>query len=151
MAIILDTNLLVLFVVGLSSEKYIKSHKKLGAYTIDDYALLVRILSNSNNVLVTPNTLSEASNLIGYIGEPARSQIYDVFRRFINSPEAKETYVESKSATSHIDFIRLGLADSALLEMSNQTDVLLTADLDLYIAAVSRGLKAENFNHYRNL
>lgn len=151
MRVILDTNLLVLLVVGAASEDYIHIHKKLDSYTIDDYRLLLKILSGASDVVVTPNTLSETSNLVGYIGEPARSKIYAVFRKFVGSPETKEVYVKSDVAASRVEFVRLGLADSAMLEISNATDSLPTADLDLYLSAPARGAKAENFNHYRDL
>lgn len=151
MAVILDTNLLVLLVVGAASREYIAVHKRLSAYTAEDYTLLVAMLSRVDRVVVTPNTLSETSNLIRHIPDPARTHICRVFQRFIGASGTTERYVGSKTAAEGVAFIRLGLTDSVLLEASNPDDVLLTTDLDLYLAASRQGLRAENFNHHRNL
>jgi len=97
--------------------------------------------------MVTPNTLTETSNLIGYIAEPARTKILNVFCDFIRALD--EHYCESRLAISRKEFIRLGLTDSVLLHETTDSSILLTADLDLYLAAVNEGYPAKNFNHFR--
>jgi hypothetical protein len=148
--IILDTNLLILWVVGMASTSYISSHKKLSKYTIDEFLILNNILSKYNYILVTPNSLAETSNLIHFIKDPARTNIYKIFKYLINSKEIKEIYVDSISATQWPEFIRLGLTDCVLLSLLKHPSTLLTDDLSLYLAALKHGLRAENFTHYRN-
>jgi hypothetical protein len=144
---ILDTNLFILFVVGQASFKYISNHKRLNAYTISDYHLLISILSQSN-ILTTPNILTESSNLLKQIGEPARSTIFWKFSEIVDQIE--EAYIESRVGVRQAEFMRLGLTDSVLLlASSNPSMVLVTADLGLYLAAARRGLDAINFNHHR--
>lgn len=145
--VILDTNLLVLLIVGLTSPRLIASHGGLKAYAADDFALLVGIVSRAAAIVVTPNTLSETSNLLKRIGEPARTAIQTRFAAFIRKSE--ERYVESATASRRAEFVRLGLADAALLCLSGE-GVLLTADLGLYVAASAAGHKALNFNHVRD-
>jgi hypothetical protein len=60
-------------------------------------------------------------------------------------------YLESNVAAARPEFFRLGLTDAALLHLSIEQAVLLTADLHLYLAALKGGLKAQNFNHLRDL
>ena len=49
-------------------------------------------------------------------------------------------------------FERLGLTDSALLEVVTPDTPLLTVDFDLYLAALESGEeRAINFTHHRNL
>ena len=74
-AVILDSNLLVLLVVGTTSRSYIGKHKRLRAYTDRDFVLLLEVLSAAQRIIVTPNTVTETSNLAGQIAEPARSRI----------------------------------------------------------------------------
>ena len=50
-AIILDANLLVLFVVGAASPSYIAKHKRTRAYTIRDFELLKDILSRASRII----------------------------------------------------------------------------------------------------
>ena len=146
--LLIDTNLLVLFVVGTAAKEYIAKHKKLSAFTVEDYDMLLRIVSGASEVLVTPNTLTETSNLAAYIGEPARSKVLDVLRTV--SATSCERYVPSSAAAQRSEFIRLGLADAALLELSAKDVTLLTTDFGLYNAALAKGAKAFNFNHLRD-
>jgi hypothetical protein len=149
--IILDSNLLLLLVVGFTSRDYIKIHKRLNSYIDDDFILLTKILNSATGIIVTPNTLTETSNLVGYVSDPARSNIYRVFQALVEAPGNEERFIESKIVMARTEFVRLGLTDAALLQMATEAHTLLTADVDLYLAALKQGLKAENFNHLRNL
>lgn len=147
--LLIDTNLLVLFVVGTAAKEYIAKHKKLTEFTVEDYDLLVKLIARASEVLVTPNTLTETSNLAAYINEPARSKVLDVLRMV--SIDSQERYVPSSAAARRSEFIRLGLADAALLEATAAEKVtLLTADFNLYHAALAKGSQALNFNHLRD-
>ena len=145
--IVLDANLLVLLIVGSVSRSYIAKHRRLKAYTAADYTLLVGLVKSAAEVIATPNTLTEASNLVGYISEPARTQIYQKFRVLAN--EMAERYIDSRRAVKQEEFLRLGLTDSVLLKAGEEKLTLLTADVDLYLAAASHGFKVVNFNHHR--
>jgi len=147
--LILDTNLLLLLVVGTASKKYISRHKRLRAYSEMDFDLLIRIISDAPAILVTPNTLTETSNLIGHIDEQARTKIFMVFCDFIRS--ADEHYCESRQAIARKEFVRLGLTNSVLLHEATDSFILLTADLKLYLAAAKEGYLVQNFNHLREI
>jgi hypothetical protein len=94
--VVLDTNLLVLLVVGLASPDYIPVHKRLSAYARSDFALLLRLLSGTSRLMVTPNTLTETMNLAGQITEPARMNVFQAFRRLLGTVE--EIYIESRAS-----------------------------------------------------
>jgi hypothetical protein len=148
-SLLLDTNLLLLFIVGSASREYISRHRRLRAYSESDFDLLVNLVSSARRVLITPNTLTETSNLAAYISEPARTHVYEVFRAVVRSTE--EEYWESKGAVERSEFLRLGLTDSVLLDATTASHSLLTVDLDLYLAVISRGGLAVNFNHLREV
>lgn len=61
-----------------------------------DYERLVDVIGRAEQVLVTPNTLTEASNLLGQHGEPERSRLMDGLRYVIE--ESRETVVASADA-----------------------------------------------------
>lgn len=147
-SLILDANLLLLFIVGTTDRDLIAKHRRLRkTFSLDDFDLLWRLITDAPHVFVTPNTLTETSNLLGYIDEPARTQVFKMFRALI--PSTNEEYVESQKAAGVEEFLRLGLTDSGLLEIASKSRSLLTTDLDLYIAALNRGVSAVNFNHLR--
>lgn len=58
--------------------------------------------------------------------------------------------MESARAAARPEFLRLGLTDSSLLEIAAEDVVVLTADFDLYRAALSAGRPVVNFNHVRD-
>ena len=133
----------------MTSRAYISRHKRLRAYLESDFDLLSNFVVSADSVIVTPNTLTETSNLLRQTDEPARTQIFEQFRRVIQS--ADERYIESKPAAERKEFLWIGLTDSALLQAGADAHELLTADSRLYAAAVSQGLNATNFHHYRQL
>jgi hypothetical protein len=63
-SIVIDTNLLVLLVVGLTNRNYIRQHKRCSEFTEDHYEVLSDTIGQFRELIVTPNTLSEASNLL---------------------------------------------------------------------------------------
>jgi hypothetical protein len=150
MVIILDAHLLLLLIVGMTSRTYIGMHRRLQDYADDDFTLLTRLLSLASKIVVTPNILTETSNLAGYIAEPARTRIYETFRALVASDCTEEQYAQSKLTVTASEFTRIGLTDVGMMHIATPSHTLLTADLDLYLAALKRGLKAENFNHHRN-
>ena len=145
-SVVLDANLLVLLTVGTASKTYIARHKRLPAYTLRDYDLLLELLSSAKQVIVTPNTVTEASNLVRQIGGPPRAHIAEVFRRFLHT--VQEKYVASQHAAASTAYVRLGIADAALLHNDFAEYVLLTADLDLYLEAARQGRQTIDFNHH---
>lgn len=147
----IDASLLVLLVVGSVGRDLIAKHKRLrGAFTAEDYDILVDLIGPVERVFVTPNTLTEASNLLAHHAEPERSQLFEKLCTLIQ--ESEEIVVASKDASSNSEFVRLGLTDAALLELITKESPLLTADLGLYLAALAkRNETAVNFTHHRNL
>lgn len=145
----IDANLLVLLVVGSVDRGLIAKHRRLKNFTVDDYDLLLDLLTRVDRVYVTPNTLTETSNLIAYHGEPQRTVLMDKLRVTIHGSE--EVVVASTDASSNSKFHQLGLTDAALLEVITAETPLITVDLDLYLAALEKGQDAAvNFTHLRD-
>jgi len=143
-----DSNLLLLLVVGRSSRDIIAKHRRLRRYTARDYDILLDLLADVDQVFVTPHTLAEASNLLAQHGEPERSRLFDQLRRLIH--ESKEVIVTGTDASNHNAFKRLGLTDAALLNVVTRETPLLTVDLDLYYEAARKEPHAAiNFNYLR--
>lgn len=143
-----DSNLLVLLVVGLLDRDLVGRHRRTRQFTVEDYDLLRRMVVDAGTLLVTPNTLTEASNLLGYHDEPQRSRLMDTLGALIDGSE--ESFVPSEVAIRNAAFPRLGLTDAGLLEAISAKNPLLTADAALYVAALGiDDAAAINFNHRR--
>ena len=146
--IYIDANLLLLLVVGLTGRVLIDKHRRTREFSAEDYDLLVQVIERARQVFVTPNTLTEASNLLAQHGEPERSRLLSGLRALIE--HSPETVIASADASTHNKFLRLGLTDAALLKVVSVETPLVTVDLELYSAALARGEEvAINFNHLR--
>jgi len=77
--------LLSLSVVGTASREYVAKHKRLRHFNTADFDLLVDNVSRASDIVVTPNTLTETSNWVKMIAEPARSHIAGTFRHLISA------------------------------------------------------------------
>lgn len=145
--ILLDTQLLVLLVVGATDPKMITKHRALQAYTVDDYDLLLYELGDDFKLVLLPNIVSETSNFLRKRGKPDQVDLMLNFAKLINLN--KEFYIPSTTLVSHSYYIDLGVADAAILQFCAEGYEILTADLDLYVAAGVLSIKATNFTHRR--
>lgn len=141
----LDANLLVLLIAGFTDIRLIERHKNLSSYDADGFDLLVEKLQEFSEVVLTPNTLTEASNLLRQIGDPDRARLTLALRHYVQG--RPERYVPSEEASNEATFLRLGLTDAALMRIGREQTVLLSADRHLYLAASKEGVEALNFAH----
>jgi len=71
--VLVDTNILLLHFVSDYDRELVPRFKRTATFAVDDYDLLIKLLTRFNSVVTTPNVLSEVSNLAGQLGEPANS------------------------------------------------------------------------------
>jgi predicted nucleic acid-binding protein len=145
--VLLDANLVLLFVVGTTNKSLISRHKRTHSFTEQDFTLLCEFLNQFDQVVVTPNILTEVSNLAAQIAEPARGQLLGTLAAMTN--HLTEEYVTSREASQHEGFVRLGLTDACVLRRVGTIDCVLTDDLDLYLSLSRSGQYVVNFNHIR--
>ena len=146
----IDANLLVLLIVGSVGRDLIAKHRRLQAYSDEDFDILIDVIEPVGRVFVTPNTLTEASNLLAQHGDPERSHFFDRLRFIIK--ESREIVVASVDAANNKAFGRLGLTDAALLEVVTKETPLITVDVGLYLAALDKDQDAAvNFTHLRRI
>lgn len=146
-----DANLLVLLVAGDTDPHIITRHKRLKQFTVNDYRMLRELIFEAGGlVYVTPNTLTEASNLLRNYGEPDRTRLSDTLAALIH--ESQEVVVRSVDATANAAYQRLGLTDAGLLEVISADHPLLTVDVQLAIEAAQVHPQASvNFNEFLGL
>ena len=146
--LLIDTNLLLLLVVGSTDRSYVSRHKRLQAYSLEDYDKVMSIVSGYSGLVTCPNVWTETSNLVRYAPEPIRSRSSETLKTLIG--RSTETYVESRRAATRREYSQLGLTDAVLLVLAESGSTLLTDDLDVYLAAGKAGHTAINYNHLRD-
>jgi hypothetical protein len=146
-ALALDTNILLLWIVGVATGRVLG--KRLKAYSDADLSILQTCIEGHDRLVVTPNVWTEVSNVWDFgIDGSARRTIQQVLSSAIQS--SLEISKASREIAVDPDFDRLGLADCAWLAVLDQDTTLLTDDVALCDTAVSRGLKAVNFTRLRD-
>jgi len=145
--VLVDSNLLLLHLVGLTNRHRIPSFKRTGTYTEADFDLLERLILLFDRLFTTPQVVTEVSNLGKLYGRE-----FDAFRDLLRRTVEvwDEQLIDSRTATHHPLFARLGVTDAAIAVCCSQGPLVLTDDLDLYGALTTRGMPAINFNHLRD-
>ncbi len=144
--LLIDTNLLLLLVIGKYDRRRVESFKRTSTYTVRDFQRLGWISSQFRTLWTTPNILTEVDNLGRQL--PERE-----WRGFLQalaglSLEMREEVVPSSTAMKKPAFPRLGLTDAVIVS-TNRKFLLLSDDLNLYLTALKSGIDAINFNHLR--
>jgi hypothetical protein len=143
--VLVDTNLLVLLLVGRTNKRRIINFKRTQSYVVEDYEILEDFVAKFGKTIVTPHILTEASNLANLSGQEsteARRHLYE----YIGI--AEERSASSRVLSSDPAFPRLGLTDAGVAALATAC-LVLTDDLDLYSYLGSRAVDAVNLNHIR--
>ena len=134
--------------MGSVGRELIAKRRRLQGYSREDYEILINLLSHVDHLYVTPNTLTETSNLLAQHREPERSLFLEHLGAIIQ--ESREVVVRSIEATGNNEFVNLGLTDAALLEAISAEIPLVTVDIDLFVVALEKGnYQAVNFMRLR--
>jgi len=144
---IIDSNLLLLYFVGLYDPEQIHRFKRTKAYSVEDFILLARLLTCFNRLVTTPNILTEVSNLSGQLREPIKSSYFQEFKKQVRL--LHERYRPSGMVCRNPHFQRFGLTDSAIVDLSKNKYLVLTDDLRLWSLLQKMEIDAVNFNQIR--
>jgi rRNA-processing protein FCF1 len=146
--LLIDTNLIVLLVVGSVNRDRIENFKRTRQYTKSDYDLLVKIIGK-RDLYTVAHVMAEVSNLTD-LDEPERLRARRVLASMISIID--EPQVSSLQASEGSQYERLGLVDSAIsIVARKQKCSVLTDDFALYLSLTREGLPAVKFTHLREL
>jgi rRNA-processing protein FCF1 len=145
--ILIDTNLLLLFLMGAVDAKQIDKFKRTKQFTIEDFWLIEKLLDFFEIKVTTPNILTEVSNLAGQLSEPLKSRFLERLGEQVKI--LTEKYCPSVEACAHPYFNKCGLTDSAILSIAESELLVLTDDFQLAGLISGLGIDVINFNHLR--
>jgi len=169
--VLVDTNILLMYIVGTLDPQLIPMFKRTKMFTRDDYTILCGFLQHFRSIVTVPNILTEVSNLAGQMAEPRRTRVFQIFSqavqvireqdvqstiaarlrsdRVIGGPVIREQYVQSTIAAEDSAFPRLGLTDVVIAKIAEGRVLVLTDDFKLSQHLERSGLDVVNFNHIR--
>jgi hypothetical protein len=137
---VVDTNLLVLLIVGSAGRHLIAAHKRLDGFTTDDFDELTELVGAFDDIVLLPHILTEACHLVRLISGPARRQVNTAISRWVGTVE--ELPLASIHGATRPEFDELGLTDSMILHLLDITDLqptLITVDHALANKAAAAG------------
>jgi predicted nucleic acid-binding protein len=143
--LLIDTNLLLLYLVGLLDRTRITRFERTEKYTPEDFDALVAIVGRFQRVVTTPHILAETSNLGGQLGGKLHAAFFDVLATAITTLD--EQYVRSNDAMQ--GYRKLGLTDAGIIHIA-RTYLILTDDFPLSGYLQSIGADVINFNWVRS-
>lgn len=146
--IFVDTNALILLVVGLIDKSLISSHKRTSIFESVDFENLAFLIGDLQKVVTTPNVLTEVDNLLNNFQRGHRWAYYQVLRELI--AKFTEKFLASKRIIDSNPFFELRLTDSGVLEICKECDFLVTGDSRLSDYAKAVGIKVVDLVKIRN-
>ena len=107
--IFIEMKILILLFAGKTDRNLIEKHRRLRDFLGEDHDRLLELMNSLNTVVVTPSTLTEASNFLAQQGGPDESQIFHTLKLLI--VHAEELLVLGRTAkfkvSSSIDSVSL--------------------------------------------
>lgn len=139
--------MLVLFVIRSVDPKLLGVAKRVKEYRPSDYDLIYTYLNLFSEVVLHLNIISEASNLLDHLNGKRRELCIERLALLVKG--SSERYVASVLAMEQPEYMALGVADAAILCVLEGDTYLLTADRELYLAALCRNREAQYFQELR--
>jgi hypothetical protein len=146
-SLLIDSNLLLLFFVGLHDRNRIEKFKRTAKFSGEDFDCLVGLMERSKEIVTTPRVLTEVSNLLGQLPSTLQYSFYQRFSRGLKS--LQERYAASGELADEKCFPKFGLTDTAILQAARGNVVVLTDDLPLAQFLRHEKVDVINFNHLR--
>jgi rRNA-processing protein FCF1 len=147
--VLVDTNLLLLYFVGLYDRGRVPKFKRTMKFAVEDFDTLLGFFRFFDKVITTPNVLTEVSNLAGQLPDDLKQAFYFLFAQQLAFFE--EHYLTSAALSSTAHFPKLGLSDCGIMELSRNQYLVLTDDFRLAGHLESQGIDVINFNHVRTM
>ena len=146
--ILIDTNALILLLIGLMNPKLIPKHKRTSIYEEDDFHQLVSVIGHLEQLVVLPNVWTEVDNLLNSFSNELKYQYIIRIKALIQT--TSEQYLESIKGIENGAFLDLGLTDSLLLLYAKNCQLLITSDSRLSDYAIANNIRVFDVIKNRN-
>jgi predicted nucleic acid-binding protein len=146
--VLVDTNLLVLLIVGSVNRERVSQFKRTSDYSSADWDLLTGILEQISQRYTLPHVLAEVSTLTDLKGQDlatARAILHNLIGTM------DELNIRSVEACANALYVRLGLTDAAISAAAKIRGCsVLTNDSVLFAALAAEGSSVPMFDHFRH-
>ncbi|NBC16917.1 MAG: hypothetical protein GVY18_06315 [Bacteroidetes bacterium] len=147
--LLLDTNVLLLLLVGGYDAHLISRFKRTSMFGKADFDLLVTVVDYFDTLVTTPHILTEVSNLSGQLPEHVRPSVFALLTSLIDA--FLEVHRPAGQLAQRPLFADLGLTDVGIMAVAPNRYLVLTEDFRLDGYLRSQDADVLNFNHLRTL
>ncbi len=149
--LLLDTNLLLLYLVGAVHPARVATFKPIAnqGFLRQDFDLLLRIAGSFKKMVTTPHILTEVSNHSVKLKRDEGITFCRVIGALLKNWD--ERYTESALLCQREEFQKIGLTDTAIGETAAGRCLVMTVDFELAGHLQKRKVDVINFNHLRFL
>ena len=147
--LLLDSNLLLLYVVGQTDRNLVRSFKRTQAFTDADFRLLVLLRTRFDSLVTTPHVLTEVNGLTNALTGSYRVDVRA--RLAADVALLDERHIPAIDLVETASFKGLGLTDSALALIAQSADgpLVLSTDGALVQFILKMGGAADDFSTYK--
>lgn len=146
--ILIDSNALVLFLIGSIDIRWVGVEKHTSIYDEQDYYELVDKIQDINKLVVLPNVWTEVDNLLNRTRGNRKYVYLQLLIKLIK--ESTEEYLKSSQIENDNLLDDLGLTDILLLRYATQCNLLITGDSTLSDHAKANGVKVYDIKRRAN-
>jgi rRNA-processing protein FCF1 len=140
--LLVDTNILLLYIVGTIDIDLIGNFGRTSEFTENDFYLVSKFVDYFDIKITTPHILTEVSNLLGN-----RKELQFALSKYIGLTE--ERFLDSKQIAETKTFLQFGLADAAISETAKNSYLVVTNDNPLVGYLINQKIDVVSLNHIR--
>lgn len=144
---VLDSNLLLLLVVGTYNASRIGDFKRTEKYVPDDFRLLETLRKQLDHWIATPNIITEVDNLSRQTDKREYSAVSSAFNTVIS--KFVERHLPCHEAVANPLHARLGVTDCITLALAAERRLIVTDDFPLAGMLTKMGCDVININNIR--
>ena len=146
--VLLDTNLFLVYVVGMVDRSLVPRFKRTRNYRAEDFDLLAALIQPVEKLFTTPHVATELDDLADHLDQENAKRFRDLFELLI--PRMKESHQSAKKLCKNSAYKQFGLADASVNEVG-RSKLILTDDLPLLSYIENTGGNVLNFANLRGL
>ncbi len=146
--IIIDSNSLIVLLLGFINPSLINRHRNTSIYDEQDFHILISVIKDIKKLVVLPNIWTEVDNILNRFSGSYKDQYVE--KIILTIKETSEKYIESHSVENNTAFYDLGLTDTLILEHAKDCEMLITSDSKLSDYAHANGVKVFDLLELKN-
>lgn len=140
--LLVDTNILLLYIVGSFDIDLIQNFKRTDIFSRDDFEKVSKFIDFFNIKIVVPHVLTQVSDFINN-----RQNLQSVLKVFIEN--SQEVLIESTDLSKRETFLKFGLADTSVAFTAKDNYLIFTDDRPLYGFLINSNIDAVNLDQIR--